>query len=255
MTDETWEWDPENPDEPFDTASQVWKNPKKTPGFFAGRFFLAGCYITLFLVGFGTEGGGWGSGVVSLEKQLQGVGWVHENRTEFEVGIWKFKRVGGAKLFSETNYSGWVELICFLGVWYPKKCHRMSTEIPAKGEGLEFLHILAMTLGSSKNCIAQVNWSKLGRCWDFFKLAPFPNQQMVNRWNLTVMWSCIIGSNHNSFQDGICVEILKKSRPQKSFKSIGTATVYIYICLHTCIQLYTDIHMYIYIYMYLDNRV
>ena len=44
----------------------------------------------------------------------------------------------------------------------------MSTESPAKGEGLEFLHILAMTLGSSKNCIAQVNWSKLGRCWDFF---------------------------------------------------------------------------------------
>lgn len=29
VTDETWEWDPENPDEPFDTASQVWKNPKK----------------------------------------------------------------------------------------------------------------------------------------------------------------------------------------------------------------------------------
>ena len=181
-----------------------------------------------------------------------------KNRTGFEVGIWKFKRVGGAKLFSETNYSGWVELICFLGVWYPKKCHRMSTESPAKGEGLEFLHILAMALGSSKNCLAQVNWSKLGRCYIgcFFLLAPFPNQQTVNRWNLTVMWSCIIGSNHNSFQDGIWVAFWRNQGPKNlSNPYICTATVYIYIYIHAYNYILLYIRIYIYIYVYLDNRV
>lgn len=71
VTDETWEWDPENPDEPFDTASQVWKNPKKnTKGFFAGSFFFAGCYITLFLVGwFERKYGGWGSGVGTFTRK------------------------------------------------------------------------------------------------------------------------------------------------------------------------------------------
>lgn len=82
----------------------------------------------------------------------------------------------------------------------------------------------------------------------FFLLAPFPNQQMVNRWNLTVMWSCIIGSNHNSFQDGIWVAFLRNQGPKNlSNPYVLQLCVYIYIC-HFYIHAYNCILLYICIY-------
>ena len=98
-----------------------------------------------------------------------------------------------------------------------------------------------------------LNWEDVRM---FFLLVPFPNQQMVNRWNLTVMWSCIIGSNHNSFQDGIWVAFWINQGPKNlSNPYVLQLCIYIYIYhLPSCIQLYTDIHMYVYIYIYVFGQ-